>query len=158
MYKLTICLLMALSSALIMPAYAEEQDTSPIGLWKTIDDVTGKPKAIIEIKENQNKSLEGRILKIFSESGEIKNKVCKACEGEKHNQPLIGMVVLEDLKKNKEASNQWTDGKILDPKNGKIYHCYVQAINQGQKLNVRGFIGVPIFGRTQTWVKVQQIV
>ena len=127
---------------------------SPVGYWKTIDDATGKPKAIIKITEEPDKTLVGHILKILSTDAE--NKTCNACQGENHNKPLIGLQVLKDHVLNKSHTDEWINGSILDPKNGKTYHCNIRLVDAGRKLNVRGFLGLPLFGRTQTWVKLTE--
>lgn len=127
---------------------------SPIGFWKTIDDVTGQPKAIVQIQEAPNKLLLGRIVKIYPEPGDDQNEMCTACDGERHNQRILGMTILENLKRDKDTATQWVDGKILDPKTGKIYLSNIRLIEKGQKLNVRGYIGLPLFGRSQTWLRV----
>lgn len=139
--------------SLLMLQIANAAETSPVGYWQTIDDVTGKPKAIIQIWENADNVLFGKVLKIYPRPGVSQNEVCTACEGSKHNQPIIGMVILEQLKPNKENTSEWIDGQILDPKNGKVYHSTIRLIESSQKLNVKGYIGLPTFGRTQTWVR-----
>lgn len=128
-------------------------DLSPIGYWKTIDDVTGQPKAIVQLSET-NKTLSGHILKIYPRPGHDQNELCAACQGEKHNQRLVGMTMMEGFKSSAENPDEWIDGNILDPKNGKTYHCNIKTIDAGQKLSVRGYIGLPMFGRSQTWVRV----
>jgi uncharacterized protein (DUF2147 family) len=128
---------------------------SPLGYWKTIDDVTGKPKAIVQIWETPNHLLYGRILKIYPRPGYDQNELCSACEGAKHNQRIVGMVILTDLKQNQKDSNKWSSGQILDPKNGKTYHCNLEVIDGGMRLKVRGYIGVSLFGRTQTWLRAE---
>lgn len=134
--------------------FANDKDiNSPVGFWKTIDDVTGKPKAIIQIMETSNQTLIGRILKIYPQSGQDQNEICTACEGERHNKRIVGMVILEKLQKNKDQVNAWHNGKILDPRSGKIYHCNLNVVAEGKKLNVRGYLGLPLFGRSQTWVR-----
>jgi uncharacterized protein (DUF2147 family) len=127
---------------------------SPVGLWKTIDESTKKPKAIMQIWESPTKVLSGRVLRIFPLPGFDQNELCTACEGEKHNKRIVGMVIMENLKQNTENPLEWTGGKILDPKNGKTYNVSIQVVDNGQKLNVRGYIGMPLFGRTQTWLSV----
>ena len=126
-----------------------------VGLWKTIDDTTRQPKALIQIEENSDHTLSGRIIKLFSQTNQPPAVLCTHCEGEKKNQPLIGMVILEHLKQSKENEKAWINGQILDPKNGKNYHCNVQLLENGQKLQVRGYIGLPVFGRSQIWLKSQ---
>lgn len=125
---------------------------SPVGYWKTIDDMTGKTKAIVQIWEANNHQLYGKITQVFPEPGE--SEFCIACQGENHNKPILGMVILSSLKQNSNNVGAWSNGEILDPKNGKTYHCNVQVNNGGQNLNVRGYIGMPLFGRSQTWIRV----
>ena len=132
-------------------------ENSPVGFWKTIDDVTHKPKAIVQIWEAPNKKLLGRILKIYPRPGADQNERCIACEGVKHNQRIIGMAILEKLAQNKDNLREWNGGNILDPKNGKTYSCNIQLVENGQKLNVRGYIGMPLFGRSQTWLRTSDL-
>jgi uncharacterized protein (DUF2147 family) len=137
-------------------SYAHAASTSsPIGQWQTIDDITGKPKAIVKITAT-SQGLTGQILNIFPSPGHTVNELCTACSGAKHNQPIKGMIILENLVQNKSYPTQWIDGKILDPKNGKTYHCMVQLTDNGNALTVRGFIGMPLFGRSQTWIRVDK--
>lgn len=126
---------------------------TPVGSWKTIDDVTGQPKAIIHIWETPNGVLYGRILRIFPSHGKDQNELCTACQGAKHNQRMVGMVILNGLTQDQENMSKWSGGEILDPKNGKTYHCTIEVVDGGRKLNVRGYVGVSLFGRTQTWLR-----
>lgn len=125
---------------------------SPVGFWKTIDDVSGQPKAIVQISSS-GATLYGRILKIFPRPGHDQNEVCKACKGSRHNQRIVGMVIMEGLTQDKNSPYEWTGGRILDPENGKTYKCNIKLVG-GSRLNVRGYIGVSMFGRTQTWIRV----
>jgi uncharacterized protein (DUF2147 family) len=124
------------------------QDASPVGLWKTIDDHTGKPKALIRITEN-NGELRGKIEKLFLDIGE-KNPKCNKCEGAQKDQPIIGMTILSGMK---QEGTEYGDGQILDPANGKVYKSRMSLADNGKKLNVRGYIGMPMLGRTQTWLR-----
>ncbi len=152
MIKLKI--LMSIILICLFPSLSTANENSPVGYWKTMDDVTGKPKAIIQLWQNTDKTLSGRILKVFPHPGQDQIAICKACPGERHNQPLVGLVFLKNLKQNQTVSNHWMNGEILDPKNGKIYHSTLNLTNNGQKVNVRGYIGLPLFGRSQTWIRV----
>jgi len=134
-----------------MPA-AWAQTASPIGLWKTIDDETGKPKALVRITE-QNGALEGKIEKLFREPNEDQNPKCVACTDSRKNQPIVGMTIVSGLKKD---GNEYTGGEILDPKKGKVYKSKATLRDGGQKLEVRGYIGAPMFGRSQIWHREQQ--
>jgi uncharacterized protein (DUF2147 family) len=139
---------LALASMLTLPA-AWADDTSPVGLWKNIDDVSGKPKALIRISENKG-ALEGRIEKLFRPADQDQNPKCDRCEGVNKNQPIIGMVFMSGLTR---SGDEYTGGQILDPDNGKVYKSKLTLVDGGKKLNVRGYIGVPMLGRSQVWVR-----
>lgn len=140
----------ALAAAAFMaaaPAFA--QDPSPVGLWKNIDDVTGKPKALIRITEDHG-VVQGRIEKLFRAPGEEQNPLCDKCSDARKNQPIVGMVFMHGLKKD---GKEYSGGEILDPDNGKVYKSKLKVADGGQKLEVRGYVGVPLLGRSQTWVR-----
>jgi uncharacterized protein (DUF2147 family) len=120
---------------------------SPIGKWKTISDEDGKPRAIIEIVENGG-VYEGFIRERFPRPDDDPEGKCRACPGQFKDQPIIGMKNLWGLKKD---GKEYKGGEILDPKKGKIYKAKMSLSEDGKKLNVRGFIGVSLIGRTQTW-------
>jgi uncharacterized protein (DUF2147 family) len=138
----------ALAAVLALPG-AWADDTSPVGLWKNIDDVSGKPKALIRISDNKGE-LEGRIEKLFRPAGEEQNPTCGRCEGVNKDQPIIGMVFMSGLKK---TGDEYSGGQILDPDNGKVYKSKLTLAEGGKKVNVRGYIGIPMLGRTQVWVR-----
>jgi len=117
---------------------------SPIGKWKTIDDVENREKSIVEIYE-QNGKLHGKIIKLFRLPDEDPDQ----CSGERKDQKVLGMEILWDLKKD---GNEWNGGKVLDPKNGRVYDCYIEMESE-DKLKLRGFIGFSLLGRTQYWYR-----
>lgn len=123
----------------------------PTGIWKTIDDVTKKEKALVEISLNADNQLEGRILKVFYEPGKENETTCKACKGDKKDKPLVGLLILEKMTQDKNKTNTWQGGTILDPKTGKVYRCQLTLSNDNNQLKVRGFIGISLLGRTQVW-------
>lgn len=122
---------------------------SPVGRWQTIDDETGKPRAIVRVTEAGG-VLTGRIEKLIDPSRP--NPTCDACEGDRKGKPIEGMAFLTGLKPNEDGS-AWEGGEILDPNNGKVYRARAKLVDGGRKLEVRGFIGVALFGRTQTWLR-----
>lgn len=134
---------------LILTAGTAWADGSPVGLWKNIDDATGKPKALIRIVDNDGE-LKGTIEKLFRAPEEDPNPRCEKCEGPLKDQPIIGMTILSGLKLD---GGEYNGGQILDPANGKVYKSKLTVIEDGKKLNVRGYIGVPMLGRTQTWIR-----
>lgn len=117
-----------------------------IGKWKTIDDETGKEKAIIEIFEKNGKYY-GKIIEILEE--EHRFRKCELCQGEDKNKPILGLVIIKSMQKNGAI---FDGGKITDPKNGKTYNCKI-SFDGNNKLIVRGYIGISLFGRSQTWVR-----
>ncbi|GIV28588.1 MAG: hypothetical protein KatS3mg027_2402 [Bacteroidia bacterium] len=121
---------------------------SIVGKWKTIDDETKKEKSIVEIYLKDNK-LYGKVIKILTPGQE--NKVCSACEGENKNKPIVGMVIIDGLTL---KGDEWTNGTILDPNNGKKYNCYLKLLSPNL-LKVRGYIGFSLIGRTQYWYRVE---
>lgn len=149
---LTLAFTLVVIACSVTTQAAERSLNSPIGYWKTIDDVTGKPKSIVAIYEAPDHTLTGKVLKLFSEP----DRLCTACGGELRDKPIVGMVVINNLKQSEKRLAEWGNGSILDPKNGKSYQCTLKVSEGGQKLNVRGFIGLPLFGRSQTWERLPE--
>ena len=139
---------LGLTALLALPP-ALAGDDSPVGLWQSVDDVSGKPKALIRISE-QNGLLQGRIEKLYRAAGQDPDPRCARCEGARHNQPVIGMVFMSGLKKH---GDEYAGGEILDPDNGKVYRSRIALRDGGKKLSVRGYIGVPLLGRSQVWLR-----
>ncbi len=127
-----------------IPAMAASQ--SPLGNWTTVDDKTGEKRAIITISESGG-VLNGVIDKVFPQPGDT--GICDKCPGAFKGKKIQGIQFLWGLKK--EGSNEWGGGSILDPKTGKVYKA--KATLDGNKLHVRGYLGVSLLGRTQTWVR-----
>ncbi len=140
-FSLLFCFL-TLFSAL---SYAE---SSPIGLWKTIDDATNKPRSLVRISD-KNGELIATVEKGLLPD-DSPNDLCDKCEGARKGKPLIGMVIMDGLKAKGDA---YDGGHILDPDNGKTYQCKIKLDASGNKLEVRGFIGVSLIGRSQVWVR-----
>jgi uncharacterized protein (DUF2147 family) len=120
---------------------------SPVGVWKTIDDATGEEKSHVEIYMEKGE-LKGKVIKLLRKNAK---QICDKCSGAKHNKPILGMVVMEGLSKD---GNKYSGGKILDPENGKEYKCSIWLENPDQ-LVVRGYIGISVIGRSQTWHRVK---
>jgi uncharacterized protein (DUF2147 family) len=119
-----------------------------LGKWKTIDDESGKERSIIELYESQG-LVYGKVIKTIPKPNENPDPVCSKCEPEdpRYNKKIIGMDVLQKMKK---VGNEYSDGSILDPENGKVYRCKIWL--EGVNLMVRGYWGP--FYRTQIWKKV----
>ncbi len=134
--------------ALSVAAAATAAPDSPVGQWKTVDHKTGQARAIVAIRE-VNGELHGRVVKLFHPPAP--HPLCLKCAGALKNQPVLGMRILWGMR---QDGNQWSGGQILDPENGDIYRCTMSVENGGSELDVRGYIGVSIFGRTEKWVRV----
>ena len=135
--------------ACLLPLAAHAQQASPAGRWRSIDDATGKPKAVIEIHDAGNGTLSARIVQVL-DTKDGPNPLCTACEGTRRNQPIVGMHIAWGLK---PQGRSWGGGRILDPENGKEYSVKMTTVAGGRKLEVRGFIGMALLGRTQVWVR-----
>ncbi|QDQ72692.1 DUF2147 domain-containing protein [Pseudoluteimonas lycopersici] len=133
--------------ALLLPCGAYAQQASPIGQWRTIDDHSGKPRSIVEVYANADGSLSARILRLLDLSKGA-NPPCDACRGALHGRPVVGMVIAWGLHAD---DGGWSGGRILDPDNGKEYAVKFTPVDGGRKLEVRGYVGVPMVGRTQVW-------
>lgn len=117
-----------------------------LGEWKTISDKTGKMSSIVLIFEKGGKYY-GKITKLTEDP----DAICSKCTGKKKDQPIMGMVFLWGLEKD---GNEYEDGKILDPDNGKVYYCNMELVDGGKKLEVRGSLDKwGLAGRTQTWLR-----
>ncbi len=120
---------------------------SILGKWVTYDDETNERKGLILIYK-KNQTFFAKIIKNYDGENDA---ICEECEGEKRNKPIIGLVIIENLKKN---GNVYEGGTILDPETGDVYSCYLELIS-ANKLKVRGYMGFSIFGRTQYWQRVK---
>ena len=139
--------LAALCATLVASAFA--QAATPVGTWQSIDDKTGKPKAIIQISDDGAGQLSGKVLRGVNELGGPEPR-CTACTDDRKDQPIKGMTIVTGMRQDGDA---WDGGQILDPENGKLYKCKMKLEDGGQKLVVRGYIGVSLLGRSQTWVR-----
>jgi uncharacterized protein (DUF2147 family) len=127
------------------------QAASPMGLWQTIDDKTGQPKALVQIVQDGDGTLTGKILTGLG-SNDDPNRRCTACTDSRKDQLMKGMTIINGMKADGDT---WDGGQILDPENGKLYKCKMHLDDGGQKLVVRGYIGVSLLGRSQTWIRQQ---
>lgn len=122
---------------------------SVLGQWYSIDPDTGLNESVIEVYKKGGK-VYGKIIEILKE--EDKDKTCIECTGKDKDQPIEGLIIIKGLSQDGE---EWTDGKILDPKNGKLYKCYISLENEN-KLKLRGYIGFSLIGRTEYWHRVEE--
>ncbi len=132
-------------------SFAQEKEATPIGLWKTVDDNTGKAKSLIRIWKKKG-VIYGTVVKLINPPVGEENPLCDKCKGSLHNKPVVGMTIMTGLKK---QGDEWRGGKILDPESGNVYRVKIKLENNGKKLMVRGFMGISLLGRTQHWIRVK---
>jgi len=130
------------------PIAAFAQST-PVGTWTTIDDHTHKPKSNVEIYTTTNGTLAAKVVQVL-QSDEGPHPMCNACSGERKGKPVEGMVIMWGVHKD---GNSWGDGRILDPHNGKIYSVKLTPSADGSRMEVRGYLGFSLLGRSQTWYR-----
>lgn len=129
------------------------QSTTPAGLWKTIDDNTKQEKSLVRITES-NGIYTGKVVKITDPEAPP-DAICKDCTDERKDKPIVGLTIIRNVKPSPGEPGVWDGGDILDPSNGKVYRVKLQPIDNGAKLDVRGYIGISLFGRTQTWIRAE---
>ena len=121
-------------------------ESTPVGTWRAIDDVSHQVKALIRIEQLPNGELAGQIVKLLQHP----DAVCDQCEGERKGKPDLGMTILWGLRPDGDA---WSGGHILDPQSGEIYRAELKLLGDGGRMEVRGFVGFSLLGRSQIWLR-----
>jgi uncharacterized protein (DUF2147 family) len=141
-----------LAAALSLVAQLAAAQTGPQGLWKTIDDETKVEKSLVRVTETAG-VLSAVVEKVMDPAKA--DAKCDKCTDERKDQLVLGMTILRNVKKNSSNAELWDGGEILDPSNGKVYKVRLKPVDGGKKLEVRGYIGMPMLGRTQVWQRVE---
>ncbi len=118
------------------------------GRWNSTNEETGEIDSVVEVYKKNGKAY-AKIIEI--KNPDRKNAVCTECEGENKNKRILGLEILTGLEKN---DKEWSGGEILDPRNGKVYKCYIELVKDN-KLKLRGYIGVSLFGKTKYWYRAE---
>jgi uncharacterized protein (DUF2147 family) len=139
-----------LAALLLAASGVSVAQSTPVGLWKTIDDETKKENSYVRIVADAAGVLTGRIEKLIDP--DKPDPKCDKCSGARKDQPIMGMVIIENTRKD-DTANHWEDGTILDPNNGKTYRLRLTPKEGGKSLEVRGYLGP--FYRNQTWLRVE---
>jgi len=125
---------------------------TPVGVWKTIDDKTKTERAQIRITEAGG-VYSAKIEKLLAADAKP-DSVCDKCSDDRKDKPIVGMEIMRGVKRG-EGDNLWDGGTILDAAEGKVYKVRLQTADGGKKLEVRGYVGMPMLGRTQTWIRME---
>jgi len=123
------------------------------GMWQSIDDKTGAPKALVEIRKEANGTYAGKIVKITPRAGYTPKETCVDCPAPYTNKPILGLDVMTGLKQG-EGLN-YVNGRILDPNSGKVYSMKAKLSSNGKRLHLRGYVGVSALGRNQIWIRAE---
>ena len=146
MKKLLITLALAAAAGSVLA------QATPVGLWKTIDDETKAEKSLVRITETAG-TFSAKVEKVFDATKQ--DARCEKCSDDRKDQPVLGMTIVKGVRANLDDKALWDGGEILDPNNGKTYKVRMKPVDGGKRLEVRGYIGAPLLGRTQTWVRVE---
>ena len=134
------------SILLILTITINAQDI--FGKWNSMNDDTGEIDSVIEVYKKDGKAY-AKVIEIKDK--ERQNAVCDLCEGKNKNKPILGLNILTGLEKD---GDEWSGGKIIDPRKGKIYKCYIELENPN-KLKIRGYVGFALIGRTAYWKRAE---
>jgi uncharacterized protein (DUF2147 family) len=134
-------------------AAADLAHASPVGLWKTVDEATDQATGIVRITERDG-ALFGEIVEVLDPQARP-GATCGRCVDERKDAPIVGLTIIRNVAAGGSTQGPWDGGDILDPKDGKIYKVRLELADGGRKLEVRGYIGTPMFGRTQVWHRVE---
>jgi uncharacterized protein (DUF2147 family) len=138
--------------ALVAAVGSAWAQATPVGVWKTIDDKTKTERAQIRISEAGG-VFSGKIEKLLAADAKP-DALCDKCTDDRKDKPMVGLEVIRGVKK-ADSDNTWEGGTILDAAEGKVYKVRLQTADGGKKLEVRGYVGMPMLGRTQTWIRVE---
>jgi uncharacterized protein (DUF2147 family) len=145
LHKLTLAGALVLFGAAGLPLEAAEP--SAVGLWEQVDEKTGQAESWFKITERDG-VYQGNIVKIYFKPGEDENWTCDKCEGDERGKPVLGLALIKGMRRNGLA---YEKGTIMDPRDGAVYRALMNLSPDGQKLEVRGFLGISLFGRSQVW-------
>lgn len=147
-YLQKIIMAVGLILAFTQSLYAQNLN-SATGYWVTMDDRTNRNSSIVQIwQDKSNHKFYGKIYKIFPENGHKVTDICTACKGQLKNQPMLGLQIIRDMTL---IDGKYKNGFILDPRDGKEYHAQMRLADHGDVLKLRGYIGLPLFGKTTEW-------
>ena len=124
-----------------------------IGLWQSIDDKTGAPKALVEIRKEADNTYAGKVVKLTPRAGYTPKETCVNCPPPYTNKPIIGLDVVTGLKSTDGLN--YTSGRILDPNTGKLYSLKAKLSSNGKRLHLRGYLGISALGRNQIWIRAE---
>jgi uncharacterized protein (DUF2147 family) len=136
-------------SPITVPAQAEP---TAVGLWEQVNDQTGRVDSWIKITE-RNGTYEGTIIKLFLLPGDEPNPLCDRCEGPEKNAPILSLKLIKGMQRN---GSSYEGATIMDPRDGTVYRALTRLSPDGQQLEVRGYVGISLLGRSQVWRRLPE--
>jgi uncharacterized protein (DUF2147 family) len=149
MRHIKMIMLGILFGCIVTPIFANDTNiqSAVAGYWQTIDGKTQQPTSVIEV-HRVGQLYEGKIIKIYREAKDPAKRFCQHCTGDQQGKPILGLVIINNMQCDEDYCR---GGTILDPRNGKLYHAHMKLMNDGKQLNVHGYVGIPLFGKTVVW-------
>jgi uncharacterized protein (DUF2147 family) len=135
----------------VMPGPASAADQTAAGVWEQVNEKTGEAQATITIVKS-GPAYVGTITTIYPKPGHPVDPICVNCSGSLKNRPMKGLQIINDMQ---QSGLEYTGGTILDPESGSVYTANMQLSADGRHLTVRGYVGIPTFGRSQTWNRIR---
>ena len=142
----------AIALSLGLACAASFAQMTPVGLWKSVSDKDGSVTAEIRVIETAG-VFSGKIERDLGPKAKPEDK-CTDCKDDRKDQPIAGLEIIRGVKK-ADGKDYWDGGTIVDPNGGTVYRVKLTPVDGGKKLEVRGYVGTPLFGRTQTWLRAQ---
>jgi uncharacterized protein (DUF2147 family) len=136
-----------------MCAGLAQAQLTPLGLWKTFHDESHVARSLVRVTE-ANGVFSARVEKLLDPALKP-DEVCSRCSGELLDKPVVGMTIVKGVRQNRSDPTVWDGGEIIDPHNGKVFSVRLTPVDGGRRLEVRGYLGAPMLGRTLTWVRIE---